>query len=133
MVNNSSRRQSGSRDQKARAALAPLVRSGHAVCWRCGLPIAPTEQWDAGHLDDLGTGGHPAGKRVPEHTRCNRSAGGRLGHVLRSRPRRRLAEWLAFFDDRDPKDTPDLLHFSPNPATVFLNLPDRVETVGGRS
>jgi len=84
----------------ARRALAPLVASGRAVCRRCGQPIAPGQSWDAGHVDDLGLGGNPAGRVEPEHTTCNRQAGGRLGNQLRRRGRRRLDEWLSFFADR---------------------------------
>jgi len=85
----------------ARRALAPLVASGRAVCRRCGGRILPGQEWDAGHVVDLATGGHPAGAMLPEHARrrdCsaggNRSAGARLGNQLRARPRRRLDAWL---------------------------------------
>lgn len=81
----------------ARRALAPLVASGLAVCHRCGEPVLPDQDWDAGHVDDLGLGGNPFGRVLPEHTSCNRSAGGRLGNQLRPRGRRRLNEWLRFF------------------------------------
>jgi hypothetical protein len=78
----------------ARRALAPLVASGRAVCPRCRQPILPGQQWDAGHVVDLATGGHAAGRMVPEHRACNRSAGGRLGNQLRRPSRRRITDWL---------------------------------------
>jgi hypothetical protein len=81
-VNRSQDRRRGRRDQAARQALAALVASGVAVCWRCEQTIQPTDDWDAGHVDSLGEGGHPDGRRVPEHASCNRSAGGQLAHQL---------------------------------------------------
>lgn len=57
-----------------RAQLDPIVQAGHATCMRCGQPIEPGTPWDLGHTDDrtAWTG--------PEHSRCNRSAGGRAAH-----------------------------------------------------
>lgn len=93
-----SARHRGRRDQLARAQLAPAVAAG-ALCWQCQAPIEPGQEWDAGHVDDLATGGAPAGTRLPEHRRradCaaggNRARGAHLGNQLRRR--RRLAEWL---------------------------------------
>ena len=68
--------------------MAPYVASGHAVCPRCEQLIAPTDEWDAGHVDSLVDGGHPDGARRPEHAYCNRSAGGKSG-AARRRARRR--------------------------------------------
>lgn len=86
----------------ARRALAPAVLDGTATCWRCGLPILPGQEWDAGHTHDLGLGGHPLGETRHEHARkkdCpeggNRSNGARLGAQLRPRGRRRLDEWIS--------------------------------------
>lgn len=89
------RRRAGAADQAARRALAAQVAAGLAVCPRCLEPITPGQAWDAGHVDDLGTGGHRAGPVRPEHATCNRSAGGRLGNEIRRarRGRRRLGEW----------------------------------------
>lgn len=63
---------------RLRRALAPLVDTGRATCWRCGLPIAPGEPWDLGHDDHDRTI-----TRGPEHAyTCNRSAAGRASHGL---------------------------------------------------
>jgi hypothetical protein len=69
----------GWKHQKLRAGWARVVRSGRAVCVRCGRPILPGSKWDLGHVDG---GGHDeyAG---PEHRRCNRATAGR-----RARPSR---------------------------------------------
>lgn len=97
------RRRRGAADQRARRALEPSVAAGLAVCRRCKLPILPGQEWDAGHVEDLGRGGHPAGRVEPEHARkvdCpeggNRAAGGKLAAELRRarRARRRLDAWL---------------------------------------
>lgn len=103
-------RTTGRADQAARRALAPLVAAG-THCWRCGLPITPDQPWDAGHLDDIATGGHPNGPRLPEHRLkrdCpaggNRANGAQLATDLRrqtSTRRRRLVQWLRFFWSTD--------------------------------
>lgn len=41
----------GNDHQKIRKKLEPAVAAGQATCWRCGLPILPTQQWDLGHDD----------------------------------------------------------------------------------
>jgi hypothetical protein len=53
--------------QRARRALAPQVAAG-TTCTRCGLPLHPTQPWDA---DQRPWGWEPA------HSNCNRSAGAR--------------------------------------------------------
>lgn len=50
---------------------APLVATGAVKCWRCTQPIKPGQPWDLGH-DDQDRTKH----RGPEHTACNRQAGG---------------------------------------------------------
>jgi hypothetical protein len=68
---NERRRKYGWMHQQARKRWAAKVKTGRVICWRCQLPIAPGDRWDLGHTDD-GTG--YAG---PEHSLCNRRAGGK--------------------------------------------------------
>lgn len=76
----------GAQHQGKRAALAPTVDAGLAVCWRCGRPITPGTPWDLGHDDTDRTV-----YRGPEHRGpCNRAAGARKANARR-RARRRLA------------------------------------------
>jgi hypothetical protein len=58
----------GRRHRNRRLALLPLVVSGLARCARCGELIAPTDNWDLGHVD-----GDPTRYSGPEHARCNRA------------------------------------------------------------
>lgn len=77
----STQRGYGTTHQRLRRALAPLVLSGRATCWRCGLPIQPNEAWDLGHDD-----ADRSITRGPEHANtCNRSAAGRASHGLKPR------------------------------------------------
>jgi hypothetical protein len=64
--------------------LASQVVAGGVRCWRCGNPIRPDAKWDLGHDDETGH------YRGPEHPRCNRSAGGRLGRARQLARRRRM-------------------------------------------
>ncbi|MGW6121493.1 AAA family ATPase [Nocardia sp. NPDC055165] len=64
----------GQDHRKRREALAPIVQSGKATCWRCTEAIKPGEPWDLGHDDHDRTR-----YRGPEHVHCNRAAGGRAG------------------------------------------------------
>ncbi|RBO82080.1 AAA family ATPase [Nocardia puris] len=80
----------GQQHRKLREALAPTVRAGKAVCWRCQERIHPTEPWDLGHDD------HDRRKyRGPEHVTCNRAAGARSSgrHRKSSGPKPRSREW----------------------------------------
>lgn len=63
----------------------PRVAAGDVHCARCGLAIYPGQRWDLGHQVDRALGGRDADGLLPEHARCNRAAGGRLGHELRRR------------------------------------------------
>jgi hypothetical protein len=57
-----------------------------AACWRCGGMITledPESSWHAGHIEDRGQGGQDsASNYAPEHSRCNTSAGGKLGAAI---------------------------------------------------
>ena len=81
---SATRRGYGMPHKKLRLELDALVRSGLAVCWRCGEPIGPREDWDLGH-DDLDRSRY----RGPEHVRCNRSTRSRL----RADPKPRRVGW----------------------------------------
>ena len=107
------KRRRGAADQRARAHLAPLVASGRAVCHRCQRPIRVDEAWDAGHLDAIAEGGHPAGRVVPEHVSCNRRDGARITNERRAARRSRTRDWLAFFPATSLQDTPCSVIFSP--------------------
>jgi hypothetical protein len=55
---------------RARWALA--IGNGQLVpCARCGEPVLPGQKWDLGHADD-----NPWEYVGPEHSGCNRAAGG---------------------------------------------------------
>lgn len=47
-----SQRGYGNDHQKLRAHWTPHVLAGEVNCWRCGLRIEPSQQWDLGHDDD---------------------------------------------------------------------------------
>ena len=69
----------GHHHQVTRRQVEPLVRSGRAVCTRCGLSIDPLEPWDLDHTEDR------RGYLGLAHRRCNRSAGGVKGNRARGR------------------------------------------------
>lgn len=81
----------GGKHQAERDKWRPRVNRGEVNCARCGQPIEPGRAWDLGHTDDR------KGYTGPEHTRCNRVAGGRNGakvtHALRAQGRQTSREW----------------------------------------
>ena len=113
--------------RQARAAWTPALATGRVICPRCRQPITPTQAWDLGHTTDLALGGDPA-STVPEHRSCNRAAGARLGNDLRRARtrRRRLAQWLSFFERPNPRATPTPPIF---PTTRNRIRPDAARTV----
>lgn len=75
----------GRRVMTLRAQWQTRIDAGDVCCARCRLPIHPGQRWDIGHQVDRALGGQDRDGLLPEHARCNRSAGGRLGHELRRR------------------------------------------------
>ena len=69
--------------QRERARWQRIVETGEASCWRCKLPIGPTDPWDLGHDDHDRTR-----YRGPEHPHCNRAEGGRNAHEANRLTRR---------------------------------------------
>lgn len=78
----------GGQHQAIRRALLPTAVG--QICCRCGRPITAGQAVDLDHTDDR------AGYRGLAHSRCNRSAGGRLGAArkqeLRSERKRTMIE-----------------------------------------
>lgn len=64
---------------------APKLRAKHAAmlpqpCVECARPVLPEHDWQVGHRRAAALGGRPTMANTgPVHTRCNRTAGGRLG------------------------------------------------------
>jgi hypothetical protein len=58
----------GSRHQRGRAALVPIVAGGDVPCSRCGERILPGEKWDLDHED-----GSNHLYRGASHASCNRA------------------------------------------------------------
>lgn len=69
----------GYRHRQLRKHWETVVRSGEAICWRCGEPIAPNADFDLGHDDHDRTR-----YRGPEHVGCNRATAGRREPVWAS-------------------------------------------------
>lgn len=67
--------------KRRRRAAARVVAAGNATCWRCGLPIDPSEPWDLGHDD-----ADRSITRGPEHRACNRATRARQNRPSRTRP-----------------------------------------------
>jgi len=66
----------------AKVAWQQVIDQGLVDCWRCRLPIAPTQPWDLGHPTDRPHHAAPTDLSViphcrPEHRRCSRRAGAR--------------------------------------------------------
>lgn len=59
-------------------------------CARCGRLIEVGQPWDLGHSVDVVLGGADS-PTYPEHTSCNRRAGGRTGARITNLKRRRPA------------------------------------------
>lgn len=78
---------SGERVRRARARIAAMLP---APCWRCGGMIRPGDPFTVGHVIDAAVRPdleHDPSNQLPEHPRCNFSAGARLSN----RARRRMA------------------------------------------
>ena len=68
----------GAHHQALREKWRPVVEAGLVRCARCGKVIPSGAKWELGHVDG-------SGKKLysgPEHFRCNRSAGGKLGAAI---------------------------------------------------
>ena len=71
----------GPEHQAKRASWEAHFAAGGAwICRKCGLPIVGP--WDLGHGRDLIRGGDGTDSE-PEHPKCNRSAGGKVGNSRR--------------------------------------------------
>jgi hypothetical protein len=77
----------GSYPRRAAALRAAAGANPHTVCWRCGMTYAEyaarhgakAARWQAGHTTDSQVNG----QLLPEHARCNASAGAAHGNRLR--------------------------------------------------
>lgn len=70
--------------RKSTAARAKCRAMLPHPCRKCGgiiTPEDPESSWDAGHETDRAAGGGHTGIE-PEHSRCNRSAGGKAGAAI---------------------------------------------------
>lgn len=76
----------GSAHQRQRKAIAAKLKAGAVLtCWRCGGALVQGMAWDLGHDDQ-----DRSLYRGPEHRKCNRSAGARMGNAMRGvQPRKR--------------------------------------------
>jgi hypothetical protein len=76
----------GGEHQAVRRAMLPYAVGSR--CWRCGQPILPGQPVDLGHTDDR------SAYAGPEHARCNRQAGARLGNARRRARRERMVRMV---------------------------------------
>lgn len=72
----------GSDHDRERRRWAPRVDAGLVDCTRCHEPIEPGRPWDLGHNEQR------TGWSGPEHSRCNRKAGGVNGALVTNASRR---------------------------------------------
>jgi hypothetical protein len=81
----------GTSHQRERARWARKVDAGLVDCARCGEPIEAGRPWDLGHNEDR------TAWSGPEHTVCNRRAGGANGaavtNALRGETIHHSREW----------------------------------------
>jgi len=60
------------------------------ACVNCGRPVTTDQRWHVGHIIDSALGGPDTLENLgPSHSRCNTSAGGRLGQKIQQANRRR--------------------------------------------
>jgi hypothetical protein len=86
----------GHEHQRRRAAIAPLVNTGHATCCRCNEPIHAGEEWHLDHSDDR------AGYLGVSHASCNLRAAAAVtnGRRAPTRFQERPYKWSQrWFDD----------------------------------
>ena len=80
---SSGKRWGGRTSERARAHCRAMLPH---PCQRCGgiiTPDDPEDSWHAGHIiDRMDGGGDSPEDTVPEHSRCNTSAGGLRGAAL---------------------------------------------------
>ncbi len=71
---------------KERRRLEKVVKSGGAICARCGELIEPDEPFDLDHREDR------TGYLGPSHRHCNQRAAAKKGSKIAHRRRRLLEE-----------------------------------------
>lgn len=67
-------------------------------CVDCKKPVLPTQRWQVGHIRPISKGGSNEPHNLgPSHTRCNLSAGGKLGAQAQGKavatPEKREFKW----------------------------------------